>query len=257
MRGGIARVDNCPEHIGTYDTSEEAVLAYERTKLSIAENPNASTDPTTETPSEAGPSTDAKAGVSCKKRKHRSYIGVVINKRQKFVAQIYIHNEQKKLGTYDTPEEAAHAFDRAVIERQLPSSLLNYPATEGGSSTSGAIKQDDERNWNHWFETYCTKTTCDNQCASRGHKGCERTNQVQMRHKAQNSWLNYCKKHELPQKDLRKRRPKGSSPTAHIKTFRSDFEEKLRAKMAGLYHKSTGRSKVEYYDHLVFKVGVL
>lgn len=144
MRGGryTARmyVDNCSKQIGTYDTPGEASLAYERAKLSIAppKNPPASTDsnPTTETPSEARPTTDAKAGVSYNKRKHRSYVGVVINKRQKFVAQIRTNNEQKKLGTYDTPEEAARAFDRAVIERKLPSSLLNYPVTEGGNKTA-------------------------------------------------------------------------------------------------------------------------
>ena len=113
------------------------MLAYFKPYIHQCEGVTASTDSksTTETSSEVGP--DAKAGVSCKKRKLRSYIGV-INKRQKFVAQIYTNDEQKELGTYDTPEEAAHAFDCAVLERKLPTSLLNYPATGNKKALTAA-----------------------------------------------------------------------------------------------------------------------
>lgn len=99
----------------------------------------------------------------------------------------------------------------------------------------------DERNWNHWFNTYCTKTECTNQCQDKNHKGCERGNQVQMRTKAPHSWKKYCIKHNLQEKDwLPKRR-------------KADFEAKLKTEMGDLYHGSKGTRSVMYYDHLVFK----
>ena len=43
------------------------------------------------------------------------------------MAQIKIDRKLKFLGTYDTPKEAALAFDRAVIQHKLSSSKLNFP----------------------------------------------------------------------------------------------------------------------------------
>ena len=40
---------------------------------------------------------------------------------------IQIGGKRKSLGTYDTPKEAALAYDRAVIQHKLSSSRLNFP----------------------------------------------------------------------------------------------------------------------------------
>ena len=72
--------------------------------------------------------------MSGKKRKLHStnttgYRGV-IKVRKRFRAQIYVGGTigtMKNLGTYDTPKEAALAYDRAVIQHKLSSSKLNFP----------------------------------------------------------------------------------------------------------------------------------
>ena len=46
---------------------------------------------------------------------------------KRFRAQITINRKTKSLGTYDTPKEAALAYDRAVVQHKLPSSRLNFP----------------------------------------------------------------------------------------------------------------------------------
>jgi hypothetical protein len=70
--------------------------------------------------------------MSSKKRQLRStnttgYTGVY-KIGERFRAQIGVDGgKQKYLGTYDTPKEAALAYDRAVVQHKLPSSRLNYP----------------------------------------------------------------------------------------------------------------------------------
>jgi hypothetical protein len=69
--------------------------------------------------------------MSGKKRKLSSknatgYTGVSKNGKR-FKAQINIDRKTKYIGTYDTPKEAALAFDRAVVQHKHTSSKLNYP----------------------------------------------------------------------------------------------------------------------------------
>ena len=54
------------------------------------------------------------------------YTGVT-KKGKKFQAQIRIDHKMKYLGTFDTPKEAALAYDRAVIQHKLLFSQLNFP----------------------------------------------------------------------------------------------------------------------------------
>jgi hypothetical protein len=69
--------------------------------------------------------------MSGKKRKLSSsnttgYNGVC-KSGKRFQAQIGVDGKLKYLGRYDTPKEAALAFDRAVVQHKLSSSKLNFP----------------------------------------------------------------------------------------------------------------------------------
>ena len=54
------------------------------------------------------------------------YTGV-IKKRKRFSAEICVNKKKQSLGSYDTPKEAALAYDRAVVQHKLSSSRLNFP----------------------------------------------------------------------------------------------------------------------------------
>ena len=53
------------------------------------------------------------------------YKGVYIH-RKKFLAQIRIDGKTTHIGTYDTAQEAAVAYDHAVLNNNLSPSLLNF-----------------------------------------------------------------------------------------------------------------------------------
>ena len=55
------------------------------------------------------------------------YTGVYKTASKKFQAQIKVNHKTISLGTYDSPKQAALAFDRAAIQYKRPKSSLNYP----------------------------------------------------------------------------------------------------------------------------------
>ena len=51
----------------------------------------------------------------------------VSKKRKKFTASIKIGGKNSHIGTYDTPKEAAIAYDRAVLKANKSTTFLNFP----------------------------------------------------------------------------------------------------------------------------------
>ena len=60
----------------------------------------------------------------------------VYKRGERFEAQISINKKFTYLGIYDTPKEAAVAYDRAVIKYNLSKDRLNFPNDNKTSSTS-------------------------------------------------------------------------------------------------------------------------
>jgi len=58
-------------------------------------------------------------------KKEVKYKGVYKNKKR-FGAQIWIDGKIHRTGTFDTPKEAAKAYDRAAIQAGRPTSKLNF-----------------------------------------------------------------------------------------------------------------------------------
>ena len=58
-------------------------------------------------------------------KKKVKYKGVQ-NKGKRFTAYICIDRKNQGLGTFDTPKEAAQAYDRAAIQAGRPTSKLNF-----------------------------------------------------------------------------------------------------------------------------------
>jgi hypothetical protein len=108
-------------YLGRYDTPKEAAVAYDRAVIKY----NLPKDRLN------WPDGYPKINTKKKKRKLQStnttgYRGVY-KRGERFEAQIRINKKDKYLGTYDTPKEAAVAFDRAVIKYNLSKDRLNLP----------------------------------------------------------------------------------------------------------------------------------
>lgn len=64
----------------------------------------------------------------CRKNNKYGYKGVSLFKRtNKFIGQIMINGKRKYLGSHDTPEDAAHAYDREAKQYFGEFANLNFP----------------------------------------------------------------------------------------------------------------------------------
>ena len=113
------------KHLGGYATAKEAALAYDRAVIQH-KFPSSKLNYPDGLPID---DEDYEELMNPKKKLASSnttgYIGVSkVGKR--FVERIYFDNKAKSLGTYDTPKEAALAYDHAVVQHKL-SSKLNFP----------------------------------------------------------------------------------------------------------------------------------
>jgi hypothetical protein len=130
------------EQLGTYDTSKEAAVAYDRAVIQHKFSSSKLNFP-------GGLSIDDEyyEELMHPKKKRRldsrntsGYTGVFKNGRR-FQAQLSVSHQKQYLGSYATAKEAALAYDRAVVQHKLPSIKLNFPndhTSSDGSSNDGS-----------------------------------------------------------------------------------------------------------------------
>lgn len=107
------------------------------------------------------------------------YRGIYFDKnRNKFVAEIYGKNKTGKyLGRYDTPEEAALAYDEAAIEEYGDNAFFNFPLKEEKKTIKSKLQEgicpkghglEENGKLNSRGELICKK--CNNAAANRYYK---------------------------------------------------------------------------------------
>jgi len=128
----LIRYGGTQHNLGTYDTKEQAGIAYDRfvvdkstEEVSFTLNyPNMS-DPKREEALKVEESVQEKRGTP---NQTTGLIGVY-KKREKYQALIYYGGTKHNLGTFDTKEQAGIAYDRFVVDKSTAkvSFTLNYP----------------------------------------------------------------------------------------------------------------------------------
>ena len=122
------RIDRKQKYLGTHETAKAAALTYDRA-LASHKRPRSTFNFPDGLPTD---DEDYDALMNPKKEKRvqtnnsTGFTGVT-KEGTGFKARIRIDHKTIYIGTYDTPKEAALAYDRAVIERKRPSSRLNFP----------------------------------------------------------------------------------------------------------------------------------
>ena len=115
------------KYLGRYETPKEAAVAYDRAVIKY------------NLPKDKLNWPDGYPKI--KSNNATRYRGVT-KSGERFVAQISINKKITYLGTYDTPKEAAVAYDHAVIKHNLSKDRLNFPKDNKTSSTNS--KEDDD-----------------------------------------------------------------------------------------------------------------
>ena len=125
------KVNKKRTNLGRYDTPEEAAVAYDRAVIKY----NLSKDKLNWPDGYPKITTKKKKRKPLKSNNTTGYRGVSKN-GERFIARILVDKKRKNLGTFYTLEEAADAYDRAVIEYNLSKDRLNFPNDNKTSSTS-------------------------------------------------------------------------------------------------------------------------
>ena len=138
-------IDKREKSIGLYVSAKAAALAFDRAAVQ-QKFPSSRLNFPDGLPSDDEDIDDIMK--SEKKRVGRSQTNItgykgVAKSGKRYMARIRIDQKQRSLGTYDTPKEAALAYDRAVIQHKRPSSKLNFPHDDTTSSQDNESREED------------------------------------------------------------------------------------------------------------------
>ena len=121
------RIDGKIQHLGTFDTPKEAAEAYDLAAIE-AGRPTSNLNFLNQVPKGYKSKRERKREEQeARSKEGVKYKGVTNTKSGSFKANITIDGKTHHLGTFDTPKEAAEAYDRAAIEAGHPTSKLNFP----------------------------------------------------------------------------------------------------------------------------------
>jgi len=136
------RIETKVTGLGRFDSAKEAALAYD-SAIRKHNHPKWKLNFPNGLPKE---DPDYQTIMNPKKRRLHSqnstgYRGVY-KSGKRFRARIVINNKTTNLGTHDTPDEAALAYDLAVVKYKQSRSQLNYPNGNTTRNREGVLYQD-------------------------------------------------------------------------------------------------------------------
>ena len=106
--------------LGTFDTLKEGAQAYDRAAIQ-AGRPTSTLNFVPKSQKFGLKNNRSKVAV-----KYMGVTKIEAKKGERFRAEIYIDGKTRILGTFDTPKEAAEAYDFAAIQAGRPTSKMNF-----------------------------------------------------------------------------------------------------------------------------------
>jgi hypothetical protein len=125
-------------HLGTFDTKQEAALAYDRAAREHGEGKKKLNYDSIEAAEEAATQAEAEHTLvhgMVAERQPSGFHGVSASGKR-WTAQIIYGGKKHHLGTFDTKQEAALAYDRAAREHGGGKSKLNYDSIEAAEEAA-------------------------------------------------------------------------------------------------------------------------